>query len=450
MRVSKAAPSKTTYQRLQREVIRPGLCTHCGTCAGLSRGALSMHQGPHGPLPSPTGRGQVELPPYVLEACPGRSIDYPALYKSTFDALPENWLLGPFRRTYRGYPASEDSGMITSILLHLLETGQIEGVIAVRQGTPQPWEAAPVIATTPEELRACSGSVSHPVPVNTILAQVAEFEGRLAYVGLPDQVASIRALQALGHPAANKIALIVGPFSGISVSFAAVLRLLRSRGVRRLDQVSALRYSSGQWPAEIEITLKDGRVLQAGKRAYHATLPFYYSRGSLFSVDYANELTDISVGVARIPASAPAGRRASLVVARSERGEALIDAMCAGGLLRLEGISPDEALALHGHMLEFKKLGAFARIGWRRALGRRAPDYGYRPARISLRRRLVELLLGGLLTLSGSWVARRMVDLLPLWIISPALDGMRTRWQTRSEGRGAAPYPVHPISRKRR
>ena len=87
----------------------------------------------------------------------------------------------------------------------MLDSGLVDGAVVVRQGQPRPWEAQPVIATTPAEVLECTQSVYVPVPVNTILPQMEEFGGRLAYVGLPDQVASLRSLQQVGHRGAEKV-----------------------------------------------------------------------------------------------------------------------------------------------------------------------------------------------------------------------------------------------------
>ncbi len=70
-------------------------------------------------------------------------------------------------------------------------------------------------------------------PVNTILPQMEAFEGRLAYVGLPDQVAALRRLQAAGHPGALKVDYVLGPYVGTIMYFAAIESFLRSNGVQQ-------------------------------------------------------------------------------------------------------------------------------------------------------------------------------------------------------------------------
>ncbi|GAB4474334.1 MAG: hypothetical protein Kow00124_14210 [Anaerolineae bacterium] len=428
--------SPTPFERLQAGVIRPGLCTHCGLCAGLSGGTLTMVETAQGPLPMPSGPGPVTLPPQAADACPGQGIDYPALYHYTFGTEPQNWLLGPYRRVYIGHAADEairrrgaSGGAITRTLIYLLEAGLIDGAVAVRQGSPRPWDAEAVIARTPEEVIACAQSVYRPVPVLAALAQMEAFEGRLALVGLPDQVAALRRLQWMGHPAALRVEYVLGPYTGTNMYFGAIESYLRANGVRGVEQIAELRYREGEWPGYLYIRLTDGRELKAEKFYYNYLIPFYITRHTLLAVDFANELTDISVGDAWSPKYEAKGQGFSVIVARSERGEVLLETMHRAGLLVLEEITAAEALAMHGHMLDFKKRGAFIRMDWRRARGKPVPDYGYRPSGIRPARRLVEVVIAGLFAICGTRAARRLAELIPIGVLGPLFDTLRRAWK---------------------
>ena len=161
---------------------------------------------------------------------------------------------------------------------------------------PRPWEASPVIATSVEDIRACSQSVYTPVPVNEILPQMEKFGGRLAYVGQPDHVASLRRLQQLGHPGTARVDWVLGPYVGMGIYLGAIESYLRSNGVRGLDEVKHLRYREGEWPGYLQVVTRSGTVLRAAKFYYNYLIPFYVTRTTLLSVDFTNELADISVG----------------------------------------------------------------------------------------------------------------------------------------------------------
>jgi coenzyme F420 hydrogenase subunit beta len=428
------------FERLQTEVICAGLCTHCGTCAGLSSGRLEMAPTNRGPLPVPAASGPVDLPTLALEACPGKGLNYPDLNTAVFGRLPENWLIGCYRCVFIGYSAEPEirrrgasGGVITQTLVYLLENGLIDGAVVVQQGRPKPWLAEPIIARSAEEIRAASQSVYVPVPVNTILPQMEKYEGRLAYVGLPDQVAALRRLQQLGQPGALKVDYVLGPYVGTIMYFAAIESYLRANGVRSVAEVTELRYREGEWPGYLHIKTRSGKVLRAEKFYYNYLIPFYITRSTLFSVDFTNELTDISVGDAWHPNYEQQGQGFSVVVARSEKGENLLRDMRQAGVLHLEDISVERALTMHGHMIDFKKRGAFIRMSWREMFGKRVPDYGYRPRRIPLSRKLVEVVITTIFVISRTGLARRIVEFIPIGILGPLFNTLRKSWKEASK-----------------
>jgi coenzyme F420 hydrogenase subunit beta len=415
-----------------------------------------MEETPHGPLPSIAQMQRFDLPPMAFDACPGRGVNYPDLYSSIFGRLPKNWLLGCYRDVYIGYscvPAirrrGASGGVITQALVYLLEQGLVDGAVVVRQGSPRPWQAEPLIARSVDEILAASQSVYVPVPVNSLLPRMEAFDGRLAYVGLPDQVASLRRLQQLGHPGAQKVAYILGPYVGTCIYFGAVESYLKSNGVRNLEEVVELRYREGEWPGHLQVKLRSGEKLRADKFHYNYLIPFYITQSSLIAVDFTNELTDISVGDAWHPRYEAQREGFSVVVVRSERGESLLSRLFHEHLISLENISLAEALSMHGHMLDFKKRGTFIRLGWRQAVGRRVPDYGYRPQKLPVSRRFVEVIIFSIFAVCRTKLARRLLKLVPVGVIGPFFDLLRKAWKsvskpTKRKGLGCYKVDVRP------
>jgi coenzyme F420 hydrogenase subunit beta len=262
---------------------------------------------------------------------------------------------------------------------------------------------------------------------------MAGFDGRLAYVGLPDQVASLRELQRQGHPGAEKVEYVLGPYVGTNMYLEAITGYLRANGVDSLEEIAELKYRDGEWPGYLMIRLRNGRILKAEKFYYNYLIPFYVTKSTLLSVDFTNELTDISVGDAWHPRFEAQGEGFSVVVARTAKGEALLQAMAAAGAVVLEETSLAEALTMHGHMLDFKKRGSFIRMAWRQKLGRPTPTFGYRPAHIPLSRKLVELVISAIFMVCGTRPSRAIVAHIPLSIIGPLFNTLRKTWKNLSK-----------------
>ena len=336
----------------------------------------------HGPLPT-MRQSQAVLDHMVYEACPGKGLDYPALNQFVFGALPRNWLVGHVRKSYVGYATdaairqhAASGGVITRALLYLLEHQMIDGAIMLCQGRPTPWQAEPIIARTTREVLQASQSVYVPAPVNTILAQLHQLSGRFAYVGLPDQMASIRKLQQLDHADARKIVYTFGVYCGTVMYFDAVQSLLRSHGIHQVANIAQLQYRAGEWPGNLQIITTSGKVITVEKFYYNYLIPFYITQSTLLAVDFTNELADISVGDAWHPRYEKDRKGYSVVLARSAKGETLLQQMHREGVLLLDEQPLELILSMHGHMLDFKKRGAFIRMQWRHRLGKKIPHYG--------------------------------------------------------------------------
>jgi coenzyme F420 hydrogenase subunit beta len=425
------------FTKLQTEVINQGLCTHCGTCVGLSDNHLSFKRTSRGPLPVSNTQQAPEFTPLLYSACPGKGFDYPMLNKSVFGEVPQNWLIGINRGLYISYSLDDDvrraaasGGVITQTLIFLLDNKMIDGAVVLQQGVPKPWLASPVIATSRDEILAASQSVYSPAPVNTILGEMDRFNGRLAYVGLPDQIASLRVLQSMDHRGANKVKYVIGPYTGTNMYLDAIESFLRSNGIGELTEIEKLRYREGEWPGHLYIRTLDGEEIRAEKFYYNYLIPFYITQASLLAVDFTNELTDISVGDAWNPRLEAKGEGFSVVVSRSELGDDLLHQMANQKLIKLEPITMEDVLDMHGHMLDFKKRGAFIRNRWRSLLGLSTPEYGYFPKSIPLSRHFVEAFISFLFIICKTALSRRVVQILPIELVGPLFEFIRRIWKS--------------------
>ena len=424
-----------SFSQLEREVIEPGNCVACGTCLGLYPEQLKEENNLLGPKPVLKPGAKLEAEG-LLEICPGYGIHYKNLNEHFFGEGLQDYVLGNHTAGYIGFSTDKEvrqggasGGVLTAMLLHLFREGKIQGAVVIEQGRPEPWSARPIIATNEEEIKACAQSVYIPVMTNKILAEVAQFKGTLAYVGLPFQVAALRRLQQRGHQAALKIKFVFGPYKGTSFLLGAVESYVRSNGAKGLEDIESLKYRDGEWPGYLRINLKDGRVFRSPKFYYNYLIPFFITKESLISIDFANELTDVSVGDAWNPRFESQGQGFSVLLTRTAEGTELVREMAEQGLLEIELIEREELIRMHGHMIDFKKRGSFIRIDWLRRLGRKTPRYDYRPVRIGFSRYLVELVISLVIASCSSWPARALAERIPASLLGKLFDGLRRYWK---------------------
>jgi len=421
------------WSKLKNDVIDSGLCTHCGTCVGLNRNILKFKETNYGPIPELLNNSKLNENTYL--ACPGKGVPYPFLYKKIYDAS-DNFLAGEVINTWIGYSKdktlrlnSASGGVITSTLLYLLRKNLIDGAIVLKSGKPDPQGAKSIIATTENQIIASAQSVYLPVPVNKILSEVKNFKGRLAFVGLPDQVASIRILQTLKDPSVANIEYLLGPYTGTNMYKGAIRSFLRGRGVRDDKKIISLKWRAGEWPGYLEVILEDNKIYKAEKFYYNYLTPFFITRSSLLACDFTNELTDISVGDAWSPIYEKQGKGFSVVLSRSKKGDKILQKMYEEGFIDLDKISLDRALEMHGHMLDFKKRGSFIRMSFYKMIGKKTPIYGYKPSYISFSRKLVELIVSFIFYFASLKISRRISELIPIQILGPIFNFFRISWK---------------------
>jgi coenzyme F420 hydrogenase subunit beta len=199
---------KTWFMELDEAVIGADRCIQCGTCVAA--------------CPSDSiGVGEDDLPELVKmctgcslcwDFCPRGGLRYERQWKITggddnvkgagdpiteFSArVTEDWRAG-----------SQDGGVVTSVLIHLLEAGEIDGALVATESDEEPWKAESSLATTPEELIENTGTIYNQTLAlgNLDLGQWAHKlpdkpaeDLSLALVGTPCEIEGIRALQDFG------------------------------------------------------------------------------------------------------------------------------------------------------------------------------------------------------------------------------------------------------------
>jgi coenzyme F420 hydrogenase subunit beta len=409
------------------KVIEAGICTGCGACVAADASQTSqMILTDNGPIPSFTD--ETSLPDYIDKVCSGLGANYPELYKQQFGKLPENWLTGHIEEVYTGYSAIPEvrgkgasGGVITQTLIYLLETGKIDAVILAKQGIDKAENAGYFIAKTKEKIIECAQSVYIPVSMLDALKEI-EKDKQYAMICLPEQSAALRVLQHNSFQPALQIKYETVP----------IRCFLSSKGIKKDDEITSLKWRAGEWPGYLEIKTTSGEIVKTPKVYYNFLIPFFVTQTSLQSMDFANEFADLAVGDAWSPVFESEGAGHSIVVTRTKDINDIINQMQSKDLLNLTHVEELKASDMHGHMIDFKKRGGWLRNQWRRKTGRMAPDYGYQPANIPLSRIMVEIVISTLFAIGKTKCARYVVSKVPESIIGPIFNKLRLGWKKAS------------------
>ena len=425
-----------SIDKLQK-VMRSNLCNRCGSCVGLSGGAIVFEDKTGKYLPRLYRELDTHKADRIWHACAGKEFDFPK-YNETIYGKDSKFhqYTGAYKNIYIGYSNdkkirknSASGGIISSVLIWLLENKKIDGAVVLGMSETEPWMNEPFIATTKEEILSAAQSKYTISSVNEILPEIEKFNGKLAYVGLPGQVQSIRKLQAVNDVSVKNIEYIFGPFYGNTLHFSSVISFLRSYGVKNYRQINKLYFRYGEWPGNMRAELKTGRVIELPKFHANYLIPFHILKNSLLCTDLSNEFTDISGGDAWAPVYEERGKGFSIVFSRSDKGQQILDEMLQDGWLTLDPIDVNEAITIHSHGYDLKKRGAFIRMKFRKWLGKENPDYGYIIKGFSVSRYIMEFLTDALFVVLGTKPARFLVEKIPPHTIGKIFEKARTIWK---------------------
>jgi coenzyme F420 hydrogenase subunit beta len=342
-------------------------------------------------------------------------MDFHALSETHLGSPPQDPLLGHYRRLLVGQATSKEirekaasGGVVTALLVHLLETNRISGALGVTMDPERPWVSQATILSTTEEVRRATQSKYSVVTLDALLRTARQESGPLALVGLPCHVHGLRRLQRIGSYRA-RFPISIGLFCGFNLLPAATDHLIAKTGSSK-EQVVELQYRGGPWPGGLHLRTSDGRERFIPKHSYNYVNLAYVPRRCLACPDLTNELADLSVGDTWLEEYAGGW---STVICRTPQGERLLSEATDAGVLRLQNIDREDLLRSHGHLLAYKKEGYFVRQKWLKV----PLSYKLLRPRISRWRWVQQSALLALILALSSRPARELLRRLPMsWL----------------------------------
>jgi coenzyme F420 hydrogenase subunit beta len=294
-----------TFFHLIQEVQERGLCHHCGGCVtfctAVNYGALEL---------GPDGRPQYRDRDKCIDCglcymiCPEiHDLDEEQKRLVSWSAPMGRILDASIARAKD--PAvrerATDGGVVTALLLHLFDMGFINGAIVTRQ--VRPFQREPWLALARDEILDAAGfhfDTSHGMPlfgeaystyapsVHELRAMVRRGVNRIAFVGTPCQINTVRRMETLGIVPADAIKYHLGLFCAGNFAFGDEQR-------RHLEELGSF-----QWETVSRINVKQElRIHLASGETRKIPLPqldFMKRFACRFCGDYSAEYADLSFG----------------------------------------------------------------------------------------------------------------------------------------------------------
>jgi coenzyme F420 hydrogenase subunit beta len=361
-----------TVDKTISKIVENGLCTGCGTCAGICPvDAIEMviehKKGIYIPQLDEEKCNQCGL---CFDVCPGHSVDFRKLNQEIFGKEPNDVLIGNYLNCHIGHATDYDirynsssGGLVTALLIYALEERMIDGALVTRMKKDKPLEPEPFIARTKDEIIEAAKSKYCPVPANIGLKEILKAkEGeRFAVVGLPCHIHGIRKAGTTSKWLKEKIVLHLGLFCNHVPSFWGTKLLLQKLEVDD-GEIVKLDYRGEGWPGYMKISKRDGEILPLPDYWGFVGSYFFFPSRCLMCDDATNEVADISFGDAWLPELSDDKTGKSLIISRNEISEEVLHKMKSKNNVELTKVSANEVIRSHRGLLYLKK-GVKARQG---------------------------------------------------------------------------------------
>jgi coenzyme F420 hydrogenase subunit beta len=390
--------------------IDPQHCTFCGTCVGIC---------PHDALIVKNEKvlqiSDCKKCGLCYNTCPGRSPDFNALNKMLFGKTDCDGRIGFYRTIAKGYSHDDNirnnassGGVVTALLLSLLDKGMIDGAIIVGTSTTDPICPEVKIARTRQEIINASQSKYCLVPVNAIFRKLRDEEGKFAFIGLPCHIHGLRKLQLLNRPESRKIFITIGLFCGFNMHLEGTSYLLGKLGIDKND-IMNLKYRGNGHPGGFFVKTKNTEYF-LGKHIYNLINPVFIPRRCLICPDLTNEFADISVGDIWKKND---GKGWSSIIVRTSTGQKIFDEASQTGYLVYEKLSYGDLISSHNHLIQYKKEHVHTRL----SIMRTNIDFGSPAAKQKISTRTEALFYGYLFLLVRSSPFKTLFKHIPLLVI---------------------------------
>jgi coenzyme F420 hydrogenase subunit beta len=303
--IEQAEIEKTkTFKDLMKEVHEPGICGQCGGCVSFCfAGDLTAIE-----------MGNEGRPQYLNEEnclkCGICFLICPQINILDDDIKDEfNWKppVGNYQRVTSARTTNKDvlencsdGGVVTSILHYLLDRKLIDGAI-VSQKTG-PFGRKPILASTYEEILSAAGSrfigtsqVEELGNFTTYSPTMYELRNvknldllRIAVVGTPCQIHTIRKMQNLGVTPAHVVEYTIGLFCMENFSFDRTEKeFIEERLGFKIEDIKKINIRE-----DFIVTLKSNDVIYVPLKEIDRL-----ARPACFAcTDYTNDFADLSVG----------------------------------------------------------------------------------------------------------------------------------------------------------
>lgn len=365
-------------EELMKEKIIMDYCTGCGLCKSVLNTTMRFDE--KSGFFKPIIETEEEIQ-FCESVCPVNG-------KHLAQQKVDTW--GKYIEIYEGHSSDEDirfkgasGGITTALAVFLLETGKVDGIIQIGEGS-NPFETKVYCARSKQEIVSHSASrYIDSSPLSSFL-QIVSDGGKYAFIGRPCDAICLRNYLEMEPEYKKSIVCILAFFCAGVPSINASKKMSSALGID-VSNVKHIQYRGNGWPGKAEVESIDGKKSSMEYiESWNKILGRDIRKICKFCSDGVGEAADISSGdlwyldEEKKPVFAE-NKGENVVFARTEVGQQIIKEAIQCGyieadsyeakLSELEYVQPNHAI---------RKKMLFARCLAMKVMRKQTPNYDFK------------------------------------------------------------------------
>jgi len=336
------------------DIVKSDLCLGCGLCTlnpntgeEIVEMRYSKSKGMDVPKVSNTNSSNAKI---GFESCPAKGYDIKSLAEDYKFEEKYHEDLGYYdnclaitSNVEKVLKNASSSGVMTTILNHLVESKRVDKVIVTKfDYTEKGPRAKPFTTDSLSEMLEAQGSKYCPVNFESVLKELYANNGEKSYafVGTPCQIASLRNIQESTQYLGIKY--FIGNFCGGYKSYNNLDQMIKQNNIEPVD-VDFFRFRGGGQPGSLVINSKIKKV-EIPYPKYVTLTGYTKVKRCLTCVDATAELADFACGDAWLPEFESSKVPTSIVITRTKLATEIMQEMVDKKLLNSQELSPEKVI----------------------------------------------------------------------------------------------------------
>ena len=288
--------------------VKNDLCTGCGVCEGACPShaiTIQVDKGCFRPVVDESACKNNSGCHRCYDSCPGVGVDLKGMALQVFqdEGLQSDKYVGSFLECFTGHSNdyeirfhSASGGMVSQMLVWLLEKQYIDGAFVTSFDKNAPLLVRSYLATTPEDILKARSSKYAPVTLNSAFSEIKQAPGsRYVIVGLPCHIDGFRKYEKLDRRFREKIAAYFAVYCSSGRSFYLTEYVFRER---KIDP-GKLTYFAYRDKGCLGKMVAQGEGIDHEERFqdfYQPLRSFFVPHRCCLCIDHYGELGDVSFG----------------------------------------------------------------------------------------------------------------------------------------------------------